>query len=59
MRRSEIAGLQSRFIDLDRRVVHLPDTENGNLRDVHLSSKTILLLRSIQNQATKPNDRVF
>ncbi|MCV5198111.1 tyrosine-type recombinase/integrase, partial [Escherichia coli] len=34
MRRSEIAELRWRFIDLDRRVAHLPDTKNGNARDV-------------------------
>lgn len=48
MRRSEIAELRWRFIDLDRRVAHLPDTKNGNARDVPLSTKAITILSSLK-----------
>lgn len=37
MRRSEIASLRWEHIDLDRRVAYLPETKNGNSRDVPLS----------------------
>jgi integrase len=37
MRRSEIATLRWENVDLERRVAHLPDTKNGNSRDVPLS----------------------
>ena len=39
MRRSEIAELRWRFIDLEKRVAHLPDTKNGNARDVPYQQK--------------------
>lgn len=34
IRRSEIAELRWRFINLETRVAYLPDTKNGNARDV-------------------------
>jgi integrase len=37
MRRSEIAAMRWEHVDLVRRVVHLPETKNGNSRDVPLS----------------------
>ena len=47
MRRSEIASLLWRDIDLTRRVGILNDTKNGESREVPLSSKAIELLQSL------------
>ncbi|MFP1770830.1 site-specific integrase [Lonsdalea quercina] len=59
MRRSEIAELRWRFIDLDRRVAHLPDTKNGNARDVPLSTKAITILSSLKEHSKPAADKVF
>ncbi|QLM40477.1 tyrosine-type recombinase/integrase [Escherichia coli] len=59
MRRSEIAELRWRFIDLDRRVAHLPDTKNGNARDVPLSTKAITILSSLKEHSKPTADKVF
>jgi integrase len=47
MRRSEIAGLCWKNIDLERRVAHLPSTKNGSARDVPLSSRAVAVLASL------------
>jgi len=41
MRRSEIAGLRWEHVDLLRCVAHLPETKNGNARNVPLSSVAV------------------
>ena len=41
MRRGEIAALRWENVDLERRVAHLPETKNGNSRDVPLSSTAV------------------
>lgn len=41
MRRSEIATLRWENVDFERRVAHLPDTKNGNSRDVPLSQAAL------------------
>ncbi|WP_266168025.1 site-specific integrase [Dyella subtropica] len=41
MRRGEIATLRWEHVDLDRRVAHLPETKNGNSRDVPLSQAAL------------------
>lgn len=41
MRRSEIATLRWENVNLERRVAHLPDTKNGNSRDVPLSQAAV------------------
>ncbi|GAB2808190.1 tyrosine-type recombinase/integrase [Dyella kyungheensis] len=41
MRRGEIASLRWEHIDLVRRVAHLPETKNGNSRDVPLSQAAL------------------
>jgi integrase len=41
MRRSEIAALRWEHVDLGRRVAHLPETKNGNSRDVPLSQAAV------------------
>lgn len=59
MRRSEIAELRWRFIDLDRRVAHLPDTKNGNTRDVPLSTKAVTIQSSLKEHSKQTADKVF
>lgn len=49
MRRSEIVSLQWQYVDLERRVVHLPATKNGNSRDVPLSSRAVAALTALQS----------
>lgn len=48
MRRGEIVGLLWENIDLERRVAHLPETKNGNSRDVPLSSRAVKILSALQ-----------
>lgn len=59
MRRSEIAELRWRFIDLEKRVAHLPDTKNGNARDVPLSTKAVTLLSHLKECSKQTDDKVF
>lgn len=47
MRRSEIASLLWRDVDLIRRVAMLDDTKNGDSREVPLSSRAVELLQSL------------
>jgi integrase len=47
MRRGEIAALRWENIDLGRRVAHLPETKNGNSRDVPLSSAAVNVLAGL------------
>ena len=57
MRRSELLNLQWHFIDLERRIAHLPDTKNGDARTVPLSSVAVETLRSLRRSGK--NDVVF
>lgn len=52
MRRSEITGLTWDAIDLDKRVLLLPKTKNGDARKVPLSQKAIELLKFMQDFET-------
>ena len=47
MRRGEILSLCWEHIHLDKRYVHLPDTKNGDSRDVPLSPLALDLLRDL------------
>lgn len=47
MRRAEIAGLQWQHVDLQAGVAHLPQTKNGDARDVPLSPRAIEILRAL------------
>jgi integrase len=47
MRAGEIIGLSWEFVDLERRVAHLPVTKNGHPRDVPLSKEAVRLLRDL------------
>lgn len=56
MRRDEIAYLRWEHIDLKKRVAHLPDTKNGNSRDVPLSPKATDLLKGLPRIGERPFD---
>jgi len=47
MRRGEILSLTWENVHLDKRYVHLPDTKNGDSRDVPLSHLALQLLREL------------
>lgn len=47
MRAGEIVGLTWERIDLERRVAHLPETKNGDARDVPLSGEAVRLLQAL------------
>lgn len=47
MRRSELATLRWEHVDLGRRVAHLPETKNGNSRDVPLSQVAVEALAAL------------
>lgn len=47
MRAGELAGLEWANVDLERRVGRLPDTKNGTVRDVPLSSRAATTLKSM------------
>ena len=49
MRRGEIVALQWEYVDLKRRVAHLPATKNGSARDVPLSSRAVSVLQALKN----------
>lgn len=48
MRAGEIIGLEWEHVHLSRRVVHLPETKNGDPRDVPLSKRAIELIKAMQ-----------
>lgn len=52
MRRSEIVELRWEYIDLKRRVAHLPNTKNGAARDVPLSSRAVQSLQALHDRAS-------
>ncbi|MBB5400287.1 integrase [Paraburkholderia youngii] len=71
MRRGEIASLQWEYVDLRRRVAHLPATKNGTARDVPLSPRAVAVLAGMRDEQqgskggfadvsdTVPRGRVF
>ena len=50
MRRGEILSLTWENVHLDKRYVHLPDTKNGDSRNVPLSPAALELLRERPEQ---------
>ncbi|HEY8386216.1 MAG TPA: site-specific integrase [Porticoccaceae bacterium] len=56
MRAGEILGLRWEHVDLERRVAHLPQTKNGDARDVPLSRRAVELLECMRGLDP---DRVF
>lgn len=55
MRRGEILGLRWEHVDLDRRVVLLPITKNGNSREVPLSTKAAQVLAAQRQHNDTPS----
>ena len=51
MRRSELVSLEWRNVDLEGRVAHLPDTKNGDSRDVPLSSRAVTTFRELASNS--------
>jgi integrase len=47
MRQSELVGLRWKHVDLARRIVHLPETKNGESRTVPLSTAAIYVLNPL------------
>jgi len=59
MRRGEILGLRWEHVDLDRRVAHLPNTKNGDERDVPLSIRATETLTGLKLLPDRDAERVF
>jgi integrase len=51
MRQSELARLEWRYVDLDKRAVHLVVTKNGDSRGVPLSSRAMAVIQNIPKTA--------
>lgn len=47
MRRGELLALRWEYVDLKRRVLHLPETKNGTSRNVPLSTKAVAVLEAL------------
>lgn len=47
MRQGELLKLEWQYVDLKTRVAHLPNTKNGDPRDIPLTSEAIIVLRSL------------
>lgn len=54
MRRGEILGMRWEHVDLITRVVRLPDTKNGTVRDVPLSLAAVRILNGIGQLRSGP-----
>ncbi len=52
MRRGELLFLQWQHVDFKRRVAHLPDTKNGEARDVPLSTRAVQILKGLPRAIT-------
>ena len=48
MRASEICDLTWQYVDLKRRVVHLPKSKNGHARDVPLSKRALEIIQLVK-----------
>jgi integrase len=57
MRRGEVLGLRWLDVDLEREMILLPQTKNGDGRIVHLNDEAIQVLKSLRRGF--PNDPVF
>jgi len=47
MRRGEIASLHWEHVNLDKRILHLPETKNEDSRDVPLSLRAVITLKAL------------
>jgi integrase len=60
MRLSELVNLRWRYIDLNARTAHLPDTKNGHPRTIPLSTKAVETFRGLRHSIVEQLDeRVF
>ena len=59
MRRGEIANLEWKHVDPRRRVAHLPETKNGESRDVPLSPRAVEVLTRRAKVRSLKDSRVF
>lgn len=50
MRAGEIVKMKWKNVDVERRVVHLPETKNGSSRDVPLSTEAVRILRQMPQE---------
>lgn len=48
MRYGEIWGMDWKYVNWEKRQVHLPETKNGSTRDVPLSTRAVELLRKLE-----------
>ncbi len=58
MRQGEILALEWRHVHLEGRYAHLPETKNGEPRDVPLSTRAIAILAALKGDG-EPTGRVF
>lgn len=58
MRRGEILALDWQHVHLEERYVHLPETKNGESRDVPLSTQAVAILAALKGD-DEPEGRVF
>lgn len=56
MRKGEIIGIRWRHVHLDKQFIHLPETKNGEPRDVPLSKAAIALVKMLKKG--KPDDQL-
>ena len=56
MRKSEITSLTREQINLEKRTIFLPDTKNGSVRTVPLTSKAYLAIKEALNHPIRPID---
>ncbi|MBE0532380.1 MAG: site-specific integrase [Rhodospirillales bacterium] len=56
MRRGEITRLRWEDINLERRILHIPETKNGDPRTIPLTKAAVATLRSLQ---TRENELAF
>lgn len=56
MRKGEMLTMQWHHVDLERQVAHLPETKNGDARDVPLSTRAVAILQSLPRSK---DDHVF
>lgn len=56
MRKSEILSLTCGQVDLNKRVLHLPETKNGTSRNVPLTRRAVQIFLEAINHPVRPSD---
>lgn len=59
MRQGEILALDWRYVDLEKRTAHLPETKNGSIRTVPLSSIAVAIIKGEGNVSKLRRGKVF